>query len=57
MMANFKSSVAFCMLMALIAVGNNIAGVVGVWDNGHATFYGDLRGKGTEGKYDGVSKV
>lgn len=45
------------MVMALIAIGNNIAGVMGVWDNGHATFYGDLRGKGTEGKYDGVSEV
>ncbi|KAL6140736.1 hypothetical protein ACLB2K_059032 [Fragaria x ananassa] len=43
------SSVAFTVLVALIVIDNNISGAIAGHDFGHATFYGDMRGRGTEG--------
>ncbi|XP_050379795.1 expansin-A4-like [Argentina anserina] len=49
-MANSMFSVAFRILVALVVIDHNIAGAVAAgWDFGHATFYGDSAGRGTEG--------
>lgn len=56
MMANSMFSIARSVLIALLILGNNIAGAIAGWDYGHATFYGDISGRGTEGKYECISK-
>jgi hypothetical protein len=56
MMDNSMFSIACSVLIALIVVGNNIAGAIAGWEYGHATFYGDISGRGTEGKCECISK-
>lgn len=51
-MANSKDSIACSVLMILIVIDISIVGAIDIdgWDYGHATFYGDVKGHGTEGK-------
>lgn len=49
-------SIARSVLIALIVIRNNITGAIAGWEYGHATFYGDISGRGTEGKYECISK-
>ncbi|KAL6128040.1 hypothetical protein ACLB2K_071398 [Fragaria x ananassa] len=50
-MANSKDSIACSVLMILIVIDISIVGAIDIdgWDYGHATFYGDVKGHGTEG--------
>ena len=54
--SKFSTACTMLILALVVDFRNNIVGAIDGWDNARATFYGDISGRGTEGKYGCISK-